>query len=170
MAFFFFFHLVVKSRPTLWDSMDCSTPGSSVHGIFQARILEWVAISFSRGSSWPRDRTCGSGRIFCLQVDSLLLNHWGSPIPNVCYAFKIINKMDKKNMYSILIRCQALCYVKQPCEIGSDTCPIGQMGKQRQEWVVNFLKVTQLVNGCAGISWVTEYIVAELLWINNTFK
>ena len=37
--------------------MDCSPPGSSVHGIFQAWILEWVAVSFSRGSSWPRDRT-----------------------------------------------------------------------------------------------------------------
>ena len=37
--------------------MDCSPPGSSVHGIFQARILEWVAISSSRGSSWPGDRT-----------------------------------------------------------------------------------------------------------------
>ena len=37
--------------------MDCSLPGSSVHGIFQARILEWVAISSSRGSSWPRDWT-----------------------------------------------------------------------------------------------------------------
>ena len=40
-----------------WDSTDCSPPGSSVHGISQARILEWVAISFSRGSSWTRDRT-----------------------------------------------------------------------------------------------------------------
>ena len=39
---------------TLCDSMDCSPPGSSVHGIFQVRILKWVAISFSRGSSWPR--------------------------------------------------------------------------------------------------------------------
>ena len=39
------------------DPMDCSLPGSSVHGIFQAIVLEWVAISFSRGSSWPRDRT-----------------------------------------------------------------------------------------------------------------
>ena len=39
------------------DPENCSPPGSSVHGIFQARILEWVAISFSRGSSWPRDRT-----------------------------------------------------------------------------------------------------------------
>ena len=47
--------------------MDCSLPGSSVHGISQARILEWVAISFSRGSSLPRDRTqvpCIAGRIF----------------------------------------------------------------------------------------------------------
>ena len=47
----------VQSCSTLCDPMDCSLPGSSVRGIFQARILEWVAISFSRGSSWPRDRT-----------------------------------------------------------------------------------------------------------------
>ena len=42
---------------TLRHPMDCSSPGSSVHGIFQAGILEWVAISSSRGSSQPRDRT-----------------------------------------------------------------------------------------------------------------
>ena len=42
---------------TLCDPMDCSPPGCSIHGIFQARILEWVAISFSRGSSQPRDQT-----------------------------------------------------------------------------------------------------------------
>ena len=47
----------VVSTSTVY-SVDCSPPGSSVHGILQARILEWVAISFSRGSSWPRDRTC----------------------------------------------------------------------------------------------------------------
>ena len=49
--------------------MDCSPPGSSVHGILQARMLEWVAISFSRGSSWPRDWTqvsCIAGRCFTL--------------------------------------------------------------------------------------------------------
>ena len=54
---------------TLCDTMDCSLPGSSVHGIFQARVLEWVAISFSRGSSWPRDCTWVShnvGRHFYL--------------------------------------------------------------------------------------------------------
>ena len=42
---------------TLCDPVGCNPPGSPVHGIFPARILEWVAISFSRGSSWPRDRT-----------------------------------------------------------------------------------------------------------------
>ena len=47
----------------------CSLSGSSVHGIFQARVLEWVAISFSRGSSWPRDRiwvSCTAGRCFTI--------------------------------------------------------------------------------------------------------
>ena len=48
---------VTQSCPTLCDPMDCSLPGFSVHGIFQARILEWVAISFSRGSSPLRDQT-----------------------------------------------------------------------------------------------------------------
>ena len=42
--------VVSQSRPTLCDPMDCSLPGSSVHGILQARILEWVAIAFSRNS------------------------------------------------------------------------------------------------------------------------
>ena len=49
--------LLTQSCPILWDPKDCSPPGSSVHGNFQARILEWVAISFSRGSSQPSDQT-----------------------------------------------------------------------------------------------------------------
>ena len=55
-----------QSCPTLCDPLDCSLPGSSVHGTFQARILEWIAISFSRGSS-PRDRihvSCIAGSFF----------------------------------------------------------------------------------------------------------
>ena len=50
--------LVTEMSPTLWDPMNCSPPASSVHSISQARILERVAISFSRGSSWLRDQTC----------------------------------------------------------------------------------------------------------------
>ena len=59
--------LVTQSCPTLCNPTDCSLSGSSVHGIFQARILMWVAIPFSRRSSWPRDRTWVShiaGRFF----------------------------------------------------------------------------------------------------------
>ena len=58
-----------QSCPTLWDSKYCSPPGSSVHGVLQARIMEWVAIPFSRGSSQPRDRTwvsCIAGRCFII--------------------------------------------------------------------------------------------------------
>ena len=51
---------VIKLCLTLCDPMDWNPPGSSVHKISQARILEWVAISFSKGSSWPRDWTCVS--------------------------------------------------------------------------------------------------------------
>ena len=63
-----------QSWPTLRNPMDCSPPGSSVHGIFQTRTLEWVATSLSRGSSWPRDWThisCLAGRFFTCWVISI---------------------------------------------------------------------------------------------------
>ena len=56
---------VSQSGLTPCDPVDCSPPGSSVHGIFQARILGWVAISFSRGASQPRNWTCISC-VFCI--------------------------------------------------------------------------------------------------------
>ena len=58
---------VTQSCPTLWDTMDCSLSGSSVHGILQVRILEWIIIPFPRGSSQLRDWTqvsCIAGRFF----------------------------------------------------------------------------------------------------------
>ena len=63
----------------LCNPIDCSLPSSSIHGIFPARILEWVAIPFYKGSSWPRDQT---RYLLCLlhwQVGSSLLSHQGSP-------------------------------------------------------------------------------------------
>ena len=53
-------HSVTQLCPTLCDPMDYSTPGCCLHGILQARILEWVVISFSRGSPQPKDQTCVS--------------------------------------------------------------------------------------------------------------
>ena len=64
----------LQSCLTLCDPVDCSLQGFSVHGIFQARVQEWVAISFSRGSSWPRD----PGLPHCRQK-LYHLSHQGSP-------------------------------------------------------------------------------------------
>ena len=68
-------HLVSRLCPTLCDPMDYSTLGSSLHGIYQARILEWVVISSSRGSSQSRDRTPAS----CVScIGRLVLHHCAS--------------------------------------------------------------------------------------------
>ena len=65
--------LFAQSCLILCDPMDCNPTGSSVHGIFQARILEWVAIAYSRGTSWPRDQTC----ISCVSyIGRQILYHW----------------------------------------------------------------------------------------------
>ena len=63
--------LVDQLHLTLYNTLDCSLPGFSAHRMLQARILEWVAIPFSRGSSWPRDQTWASstaGRFFMVWV------------------------------------------------------------------------------------------------------
>ena len=71
----------LQSCLTLFDPMDCSPPGFSTHGISQARILEWVAMSSSRGSSWPRDParisyvSCIDRQVLNHQLLLLLLSH-----------------------------------------------------------------------------------------------
>ena len=67
--------LVAQLCPTLWDSVDCSPPGSSVHGILQARILVWVAIPFSGDLPDPEVEPGSSA----LQTDSLLSKSPGKP-------------------------------------------------------------------------------------------
>ena len=77
--------LVTQSCLTLCDPMDCSPPGSSIHGILQARVQEWVAISFSRGSSWPRDQTwvsCIAGGFFTIWAKGHLQNPTANSILN----------------------------------------------------------------------------------------
>ena len=73
--------LVTRSYLTLCDPMDCSPPGFSVYGILQARILEWIAIPFSRGSSWSRDWpwvSCIAGRFFTVWTtrEAPVRQHW----------------------------------------------------------------------------------------------
>ena len=68
---------VAQSCPTLCDPIDCSLPGSSVHGGLQGGRLGWVAMPFSRGPSWPKNRTLSS-YISCL--GKWVLYHLGSPL------------------------------------------------------------------------------------------
>ena len=80
--FLFFFPLYMhpkwlQSCPTLSDPMDCGPPGSSVHGVLQASVLEWVAMPFSRGSTLPRDQSASLALSPALPKDSLLLSLWG---------------------------------------------------------------------------------------------
>ena len=94
-----------QSCPTVWDPVDCSLPGSSVPGIFQTRILEWLAIPFSRGSSQLRDQT----RISCIScIGRWILyhkHHLGSPqifadMPN--YPKQLYKKKESCSTYSPL--------------------------------------------------------------------
>ena len=78
--------------PLFWDPMDFSSPGSNVHGIFQARKLEWVAISFSRWSSRPRDRT----QVSC--TGRRILYYWATTLPVI--NIKTL-KFDINSLYSI---------------------------------------------------------------------
>ena len=72
----------LQSYPTLCDHKDFSPPGSSVSGIFQARILEWVAMPSSSGSSRPREPTCFS-YVSCIGRQVLYCQcHMGSPVPS----------------------------------------------------------------------------------------
>ena len=75
--------LVTQSYPTLCGPMGCSLPGSSIHGIFQARTLDRVAISFSSISSWPEDWT----QVSALQADSLLTELPGNRSELIRYSY-----------------------------------------------------------------------------------
>ena len=109
--------LVAKSFAT---PLDCSPPGSSVHGISQVRILVWVAISFSRGSSWPRDQNC----ISCMScVGRQILYHWATGLTVLCVmrVYVHLNMYIHTHMY---ISCtyvhmynQYNYYVKQICAL-----------------------------------------------------
>ena len=101
---------VTQSCLTLWDPMDCSLPRSSVHGIFQAGVLEWVAISFSRGSSQPRDLNLGLPH--CRQM-LYHLSHQGS------LKFSK-GHIRKETVVLMLLFCGCCCSITKLCLTLSD--------------------------------------------------
>ena len=92
----------LQSCLTLWDPMDYSPPGSSVHGILQAGILEWVAISYSRGSSQPRGQTCVS----CMGRQILYHEPLGKPVLHLVGARNLM--MDTMVNFRMKMQCPGL--------------------------------------------------------------
>ena len=78
---------IAKSYPTLWDPMDCSPPGSSVHGILQAITLEWVAMSSSEDLPNPGAKPAGDPAAVALEAESLPLSRQGSSLYSVYKPF-----------------------------------------------------------------------------------
>ena len=118
--------------PTLCDPRDCSPPCPSIHGILQTRILEWVAISFSRGYSQPKDRMSISCISCHWQADSLLLHKLGS-----------------------LINAESACHTGDPGLIPG-------LGKSPRDGKGYPLQYSCLENSMErGAWWATVHVVAE---------
>ena len=89
---------VAKSCPTFCNPVDCNLPGSSVHGIFQAIVLEWIAISFSRVSSQPRDQTW----VFCIVDRRFTVWATKEVLSNYVILFNINNELYIVIKYTIV--------------------------------------------------------------------
>ena len=89
---------LLQSCPTLCNPMDCSPPGSSVHGILHARVLEWVALPSSKGSSWPRVWTwvsCIASRLFTIWATRETLMSWSyPPSPQSAFSWGCIRSIS----------------------------------------------------------------------------
>ena len=139
---------------TLCNPMDYSPPGSSVHGIIQARILEWVAISFSRGSSQPRDQTwvsCTEGRFFTVWATRLTLISFSQ------FEYSVFS--NRPSCLSASLTSGHLCWLPLYLE-----CPpyLSFSGKFSHFWTSQ--KPLLMVSGRYGLShlWTTEHFVSIL--------
>ena len=104
--------LITKSCLTLSNPMDCSPPGSSVHGISQARILEWTAMPSSRGSSQPKDQICVSSVscigtwVFLPLVPPGRLS--SSILFKIIFSFRSLQNIEQSSLCCIVGPC---CYL-----------------------------------------------------------
>ena len=112
---------VIQLCPTLCKSIDCSSLGSPVHGIFPARILEWTAISSSRGSSWPRDWT----HISCIScIGRWILYRWAT-----WESLSLTLLLFSCSVISDSLGPHGLQHTRPPCpspspEVCSNSCPL----------------------------------------------
>ena len=125
--------LIAQSCPTLCDPSDYSPPGSSVHGILQARTLEWVVISFSRGSSWTRDRTPVSsvaGRRFTLWATREAPKHkivWYKQCIRLgifgCYSVILVKNIESLSATDTIRSCSLAFAFRSNCSLHPSIYP-----------------------------------------------
>ena len=98
----------LQSCLALWDPLDCSPPSSSIHGILQAKILEWVAMASSRGSSQPRGQTYFSGSS-CIGGGFFTIEPWGKPRKRL--QILRIGLIKIHNPWHMVIICSLLLFI-----------------------------------------------------------
>ena len=140
---------VAQLCPTLCYHMDCSLPGSSNHGILQARILRWVAISFSRGYSQPRDRTRVSrigGRCFnlwahsCHFLQSIILGMISDVLMHDCFIITYITDCTSVHLHQTV----SSTWI-EPVSVRLTSAFPGLAGKRCSIESVNWLDLLKLV-------------------------
>ena len=141
-----------QSCPTLGDPMDCSPQVSSVHGILQARMLEWIAFSFSRGSSWPRDWTHVSYSLYW-QADSLPAEPLGEAMWKSLSCLTLCNPMDYTG-HGIL-QARILEWVAYPFA-------------SKSSWSRNWTRVF-CIAGRFFTNWATKFVKLYKIYINFVF-
>ena len=134
---------LLQSCLTLCDHMDCRPPGSSVHGIFQARILEWVAMLSSPASSRPRDRTC----ISCIAGRFFTTEPLKKPTWNVVSSVSQFSR----SVVSDSLRSHELQHARPPCPSptpGAIWVPQDILFHSLVQWYKWVCGVSPLTHGC----------------------
>ena len=130
---------MLQSCLTLRDPMDCSPPGSSVHGTLPARILEWVAMPSSRGSSWPRDWT---GIVYLSCTGGWLLHHWchqGSPyLLLLTFALSAVEAIQPPDEICMLWEIRWIRRAPWDQELNCTSCSARGEGRLRQRHFHDF--------------------------------
>ena len=171
-----------QSCLTLCDPMDCSSPGSSVHRIPQTRILEWVAITFSSGFAWPKDRTWISyiaDRFFTVWATREAPSHQGSP---KCCGFPKLTLYFLDTKLCLQRNLNALSTEKNSKEEREPKSKYCQRNSQKHNCWMTSSKVScvldpvgkqnELTNALADCSFTQNTLEGQQSrsWISSSFK